>query len=263
MALKYSINLSMLYPEAPFLDRFAKAAQDGFAAVEFLFPYEAGIENVRSRLEDLNLRVALFNLHPGDTERGEWGTLSNPERRDFFRWSCDSALNAAQELGCQRLNTMFGQRVEHLDLAAQIDCACDNLVWAAPMAAQAGVHLLIEPLNPTNFPKYALSRTDAAVEIIRQVKHPNIGLQYDVYHAQMTEGNMIGTITNNFEMIRHIQIADVPGRHQPGTGEINFPAIFVALQNLGYNGYIGLEYNPLGDSVSSISWLPVSNRRSI
>ena len=138
MALKYSANLSMLYTEVPFLERFARAAQAGFSTVEFLFPYDAGVKAVREQLDDLDLRVALFNLHAGDTEKGEWGALSNPDRRDYFKQSCTTALEAARALSCMRLNTMFGQRNDLYSPEAQMDCACENLAWAAPMAADAG-----------------------------------------------------------------------------------------------------------------------------
>jgi hydroxypyruvate isomerase len=261
MALNFAANLSMLYTDVPFLDRFHRAARAGFTTVEFLFPYDAGVESVKSRLDDLGLKVALFNYHAGDIKNGEWGTLSNPDRREYFKWSSLTAVEAAKALHCSRLHAMFGQRVLDYDLAAQIDCACENLIWAAPQAADAGVELLLEALNPIDFPRYALNRVTMALEIIRRINLPNVRLQYDVYHAQMTEGNLINTITTNFSDIGHIQIADVPGRHQPGTGEINFPAIFAALDRLGYTGYIGLEYKPLGESDSSLSWLPLAERK--
>jgi hydroxypyruvate isomerase len=151
---------------------------------------------------------------------------------------------------------MFGQRVTGLAPAAQVDCAIENLVWGAPRAVRAGVTLLIEPLNPTDFPNYFLRTTATAMEVVTQVDHPAVGLQYDVYHAQMTEGNLIETITARFPHIGHVQIADVPGRHEPGTGEINYPAIFATLEGLGYQGYVGLEYRPTGETDTSLSWLP-------
>ena len=256
MALRYAANLGKLYTEVPFLDRFARAAAAGFQAVEFLSPYEAGAGEISARLDDLGLTVALFNLPVGDARAGEWGTLSNPARRDYFRWSLDTALEIAGRLGCRRLNAMFGQRVAGLAHTAQVDCAIENLIWAAPRAARAGVTLLIEPLNPTDFPNYFLRTTATAMEVVTQVDHPAVGLQYDVYHAQMTEGNLIETITARFPHIGHVQIADVPGRHEPGTGEINFPAILATLEGLGYQGYVGLEYRPTGETDASLSWLP-------
>ncbi len=260
MTLRFAANLTMLFNEVPFLDRFAKAAAVGFTAVEFLFPYDDGIDAVKYRLDDVGLRVVLFNLHAGDKAAGEWGTLSNPARRDYFRWSFTTALEAATHLDCERLNVMFGQKVAGLEPAAQIECAIENLAWAAPQATEAGITLLIEPLNPIDFPNYFIQSTAAALEIVAIANHPNVKLQYDVYHAQMCEGNLINTIKINFPHIGHIQIADVPGRHQPGTGEINYPAIFATLEELNYQEYIGLEYRPLNGTEASLAWLPYKTR---
>jgi hydroxypyruvate isomerase len=254
MTLRYAANLTMLYTEVPFLDRFAKAAAAGFAAIEFLSPYEPGVDKVKARVDDLGLTVAMFNLHAGDA--GEFGTLGSPARRDFFRWSFSEALAAADRLGCGRLHTMFGKRAAGYDAAEQIDCALENLAWAAPQAVQAGVTLLIEPLNPIDWPDYFLSTTAEALEIIVRADRPNVKLQYDVYHAQMAEGNLINTITDDFLYIGHIQIADVPGRYEPGSGEINYPNVFHALERLGYRGYVGLEYRPSEDTDASLGWLP-------
>jgi hydroxypyruvate isomerase len=260
MTLRYSINLSMLYTEHPFLDRFSLAARAGFRAVEFMFPYEFDLREVRIRLEDQGLKQALFNLHAGDTGAGEWGLLSNPNKRDYFRWSLTNALEVACFLGCSRLNTMFGQQVAGLEREAQVECAIENLSWAAPIADQAGVTLLIEPLNATDFPQYALHSTTEALDIIHRVGHSRVQLQYDLYHAQMTEGNLINTFTKHLPEIGHIQLADVPGRHQPGTGEINYSVVLNALNELDYTGYVGLEYRPTGASDASLAWLPTRER---
>jgi hydroxypyruvate isomerase len=155
---------------------------------------------------------------------------------------------------------MFGQVVPGLELAAQIECACENLEWAAPYAADSSVLLLLEPLNQIDFPHYALNRTSTAVKIVEAVNDPQVKLLYDVYHAQMTEGNLINTINTHIPLIGHIQIADVPGRHEPGTGEINFPAIFATLEELQYTGFVGLEYRPSSETNESLSWLPVADR---
>jgi len=256
MALKYSANLTMLYTEVAFLDRFAKAAAAGFAAVEFLSPYEAGVDAVKARVDDLGLTVVMFNLPAGDADAGEFGTLGNPARRDFFRCSFAQALAAADRLSCERLHAMFGKRAAGFDAAEQVDCALDNLAWAAPQAAEAGVTLLVEALNPIDWPDYFLNTTADALDIVVRADQPNVKLQYDVYHAQMMEGNLINTITDDFLTIGHVQIADVPGRHEPGTGEINYPNVFSALERLGYEGYIGLEYRPPGDTDASLGWLP-------
>jgi hydroxypyruvate isomerase len=256
MHLQFSVNLSMLFPEHPFLDRFSKAAQAGFAGVEYLFPYEFACSDLRTRLQDCGLTQALFNLHAGDTAMGEWGTLSNPSRRDYFRWSFHEALEYAGALNCARLNTMVGKQVAGLEREAQLDCALDNLAWAAPIAAEAGVTLLLEPLNTIDFPGCVLSNTAQAMQLVRQAGHPHVKLQYDIYHSQMTEGNLIATMTGNQSHIGHIQLADVPGRHEPGTGEINFPVIFDALTATDYSGWVGLEYSPSGGSDASLEWLP-------
>lgn len=260
MRLRYCVNLSMIYTEHPFLERFALAARGGFSAIEYHFPYEFAAKDIKSRLESLALTQVLFNLHPGNTSAGEWGTLSNPQRRDYFRRCLTEALELAVFFNCTRLNTMFGNRVLGIERNEQMNCAVENLSWAAPLAAQAGVTLLIEPLNRTDFPDCLLHRTSEALEIIRQVEHAHVKLQYDVYHAQMMEGNLINTITTSLPVIEHIQIADAPGRHQPGTGEINYPAVLGALERLSYSGCVGLEYRPPNDSESSLAWLTIGDR---
>jgi len=260
MALKYCINLSMLYTEHPFLDRFAKAAGAGFRAVEAFFPYDYDLLEIKARLEDLGLTQVLFNLHAGDTTAGEWGTLSNPHRRTYFRWSLAVALEVASVLKCSRIHAMFGNKVAGLERNAQLECATENLLWAGPAAAAAGVTLLIEPLNEMDFPNSGLHRTAEALSVVRQVNDPQVKLQYDIYHAQMTEGNLINTMTSCLPYIGHIQIADVPGRHQPGTGEINYPVVLSVLEKLNYTGYVGLEYRPSNDTDSSLAWLARQER---
>jgi hydroxypyruvate isomerase len=260
MTLRYSANLTMLYKEVEFLDRFTKAAAAGFAAVEFLSPYEAGVDEVKARVEDLDLTVALFNLHAGDADAGDFGTLGDPSKRDFFRWSFGEAMEAARKLGCARLHALFGKRVPGLEPAAQIDCALENLAWAAPQAADAGVTLLVEALNGIDWPDFFINTTADSLSIVTQANHPNVRLQYDVYHAQMMGGNLINAIRDNFDLIGHIQIADVPGRHEPGTGEINYPNVLAVLEQLGYQGYIGLEYHPAGDTDEGLAWLPREDR---
>jgi hydroxypyruvate isomerase len=256
MTLRYSANLTMLYNEAPFLDRFAKAAAAGFGAVEFLSPFEAGVDAVKARVDDLGLKVALFNLHAGDAKAGDFGTLGNPAKRDHFRWSLETGLEAAHSLGCVRLHALFGKKVPGHAPEAQIACALENLAWAAPQAAEAGVTLHVEALNPTDWPDYFVSTTADALQIVTGADHPAVRLQYDVYHAFMNGEDVVAAVDELFPHIGHIQIADVPGRHEPGTGEIDFPGLFAALEELGYPGYIGLEYRPSGESDASLAWLP-------
>jgi len=260
MNLRFAANLSMLYSEAPFLDRFALAAGAGFVTVEFLFPYQEGIEEIKVRVDDLGLAIALFDVSPGDTASGEFGTLGVPDRRDYFRYSFDLALEVAVRLKCCHLNVLVGNKIVGVGSTAQMECAIENLTWAAPQAAEAGVKLLIEALNTTDRPNYLVNFTEGALKIVREVDHPHVQLQYDIYHAQMMEGNLINTITDCFQYIGYVQIADVPGRHEPGTGEINYPTILTRLEELNYKGYIGLEYVPSQSTDASLSWLPIGER---
>jgi hydroxypyruvate isomerase len=260
MTLKFAPNLSMLYTEQPFLERFARAAQAGFTAVEFLFPYDFVPQDIRARLDEFGLRVVLFNSSPGDFQKGERGYANHPERCEDFRRTFTQALDYAHHLQSPRIHVMCGNRVAGIARAAQLNTTIENLVWAAPQAADAGVTLVIEPLNPIDQPYYFVSNTVQGMEIVRGVNHPNVRLQYDVYHAQMSEGNLIQTMRTLLPQIGHIQISDVPGRHQPGLGEINYPAIFATLEQLGYDGYIGLEYHPDGETDASLAWLPRNQR---
>lgn len=261
MALKFAANLSMLYPDQPFLARFAAARASGFDAVEFLFPYEFGYQAIRQQLDEHGLQVVLFNIAPGDYAAGERGTLSHPQRRADFQRTFQEALTYAHHLRSPRIHVMVGNRLPELPAQVQFDTILENLAWAAPLAAAANVMLVIEPLNATDQPRYLIHTTAEGMAVVEAVNHPQVRLQYDVYHAQMTEGNLISTIKRLLPFIGHMQISDVPGRHEPGTGEINYPVIFTALEQLGYDGYIGLEYNPSGDTDHSLAWLPVAKRR--
>lgn len=260
MALKFAANLSMLYPDRPFLERFAAARAAGFTAVEFLFPYEFGYQAIRQRLDEQGLQVVLFNIFPGNFAAGERGLLSHPGRQADFRHTMTEALTYAHALQSPRIHVMVGNRLPAVDYQAQVDTVLENLAWATPLAASAGVTLLIEPLNATDQPRYLIHSTADGMAIVAAVNHPHLRLQYDVYHAQMTEGNLLTTIKRLLPWIGHIQISDVPGRHEPGTGEINYPAVFATLEALGYQGHIGLEYHPSGDTDRALAWLPVAQR---
>jgi len=254
MTLCFAPNLGMLYAGVPFLDRFARAAAAGFGAVEFPYPFEVEVGQMRTRVDDLGLSVVLLDLHM--PEAIQHGTVSEPSQRRLFRQSLSTSLEAASRLKCKRLNVPVGCKIPGLERSAQLAYTIENLLWAAPLAAQAGVTLLVEPLNPIDFPDCLLHNTAAALEIITQVGHPAVKLQYDVYHAQMSEGNILNTIAASFPFIGHIQVADVPGRCEPGSGEINFPALFATVARLGYKGCIGLEYQTSRTTDSSFRWLP-------
>lgn len=263
MALKFAANLSMLYADRPFLDRFAAASAAGFDAVEFLFPYEFGYQAIRQRLDDTGLQVVLFNIFPGDYAAGDRGLLSHPERRTPFRHTFEEALTYAHHLQSPRIHVMVGNRLPAVTHEVQFATLVENLAWATPLAQAAGVTLVVEPLNATDQPRYFIHTTAEGMAIVQAVNHPHLRLQYDVYHAQMTEGNLLNTIQTCLPWIGHIQISDVPGRHEPGTGEINYPAIFSTLERLDYQGYIGLEYHPSGDTDQTLAWLPYAERRSL
>lgn len=262
MTLKFAPNLSLLYTEVPFLERFALAAAAGFSTVEFLFPYDFNAQAIRQRLDDAGLRVVLFNIAPGDFQKGERGCCNDPQKRSEFRKAFAQALEYAAVLASPRIHVMTGNRIVGVSRLVQLQTVLENLAWAAPQAADAGVTLLIEPLNPIDQPYYFVGNSTQGMEIVRGVGHPQVRLQYDVYHAQMSEGNLIQTMRALHPYIGHIQISDVPGRHQPGYGEINYPAIFATLEQLGYAGYIGLEYQPEGSTDESLAWLPRAQRAS-
>ncbi|MCK4400689.1 TIM barrel protein [bacterium] len=245
----------MLFSEVPFLERFEQAAKAGFSDVEFLFPYSEGVSNIRSRIVDLGLNVVLFDVPPGDMQAGEFGTLCLPYRREYFRRSFDTALDVAEHLNCKRLNVLFGNRTTRFSADVQMNCAIENLQWVLPLAEKAKITLLLEPLSKVVAPTCMLHDTKIAMQIIKTLNHPRLKLQYDFFHAQINEGNLIRTMTNNFDYIGHIQIADAPNRHEPGTGEINYNAIFAKLVELDYRGFIGLEYTPSGSSLESLTWL--------
>ncbi|MCX6984002.1 MAG: TIM barrel protein [Lentisphaerae bacterium] len=253
--LHFCVNLTMLFSEVPFLGRFEQAAKAGFSDVEFLFPYSEGVGNIKSRITDLGLNVVLFDVPPGNMQKGEFGTLCLPHRGEYFRQSFETALDAAEQLHCKRLNVLFGNRVTNLPLEAQMDCAIKNLQWALPLAEKAGIILLLEPLSGMVAPTCMLQSTETAMRVIRTLNHPHLKLQYDFFHAQINEGNLIRTMTVNFDYIGHIQIADAPDRHEPGTGEINYKTILAKLIDLNYRGFIGLEYAPSGSSLESLAWL--------
>ncbi len=260
MALQFAPNLSMMYTEVPFLERFGQAAADGFSAVEFLFPYEFGAVAIQAELRAHGLQPVLFNINPGQLDQGERGFLSHPDRRDFFHQTMLEALDYARVVGCPRIHVMVGNRLPELPRATQLACALENLAWAAPLAADAGVTLMIEPLNAVDMPTYLIHTPSEGMELVAGANHPHVKLQYDLYHTQMTQGRLIQTMTELWPHIGHIQISDVPGRHEPGTGEINYPAVFAAIDGLGYTGHIGLEYRPAQDTASSLAWLPRQQR---
>jgi hydroxypyruvate isomerase len=252
---RFAANLSMLFTEHPFVERFGQAAEAGFEAVEFLFPYDEDIDVIKIALARYNQELVLFNLPAGNFAAGERGVANDPSRVREFRHGVERALDIADVLGCRRLNCLVGLAAPDVPLEKQWETAARNLYEAAELARRAGVRLQVEPLNTFDAPGYFIPTSAHALRLIEQVGHANLYLQYDVYHAQRMEGNLAATLRAQIERISHIQIADSPDRHEPGTGEINFPFVLDALDRAGYDGWVSLEYRPLGSTLDSLAWL--------
>ncbi len=252
---RFAANLSMLFTEIDVLGRFAAARARGFAAVECLFPYAYSKADLAARLDGEGLQLVLINAPPGDWEKGERGIGALPGREAEFRDSIAAALDYAAALHCPRIHVMAGLVPAGADPARYRGTFVENLAWAAEVAAKSRVDLLLEPLNPMDFPGYVVGTVPAALAIIAAVGAPNLGLQYDLYHAQMMQGRLADTLAGNLAGIRHIQIAGVPGRHEPdGDQEINFPHLFRQLDALGYAGWVGCEYRPRAGTVAGLGW---------
>ena len=255
--MKFCANVSILFKDAPFLDRFERAAAAGFSAVEFWWPAGERLDEVEDAIARAGLSVALFNFDAGDMPAGDRGLLSDRDRAPAFRDNVPVALELARRLGCERLNALVGLERSPADRAAQLELAAANVRFAADEAAPHGIQVMIEAVNTFENGPYLLPTTRAAAAFIDTVDRPNVRLQYDAYHMQRMEGNLVATITEFLPRIAHIQIADSPGRGEPGTGEINYPFVLDAIDALGYDGWIGLEYNPTtATTEDSLRWMP-------
>jgi hydroxypyruvate isomerase len=251
---RFAANLTFLFNERPFLERFAAARQAGFAAVEYLFPYDHDKEVLKQKLEENGLVQALHNLPAGNWSAGERGIACHPDRVREFEEGVETAIDYAAALGCPRVNCLAGVAPRSSDPAAVRETFVRNLHYAAPRFRAAGIKLLIEPINTRDIPGFFLCGTRQAMDIIEAVGSDNLFLQYDIYHAQIMEGDLAHTIERHLGAMAHIQIADPPGRNEPGTGEINFPFLFGLLDRLGYAGWIGCEYKPQGRTEDHLSW---------
>ncbi|HLT25883.1 MAG TPA: 2-oxo-tetronate isomerase [Zeimonas sp.] len=252
---KFAANLSWLYTELPFFERFEAAARDGFRAVEFLFPYEHSAVELRSALLANGLEQVLFNAPPGEAGSGERGLASLPERVDAFRASIDQALEYAAVLGCSRLHVMAGLVRDEARRQAQRATYLRNLAWACRRAAGAGVTVLIEPLNPRDMPGYLLRTQADAHAIVAEVGEPNLKVQMDLYHCQIVEGDVSTKIRRHFAGIGHVQIAGVPDRCEPDVGELHYPYLLSLLDELGYDGWVGCEYRPRQGTRDGLGWM--------
>jgi hydroxypyruvate isomerase len=251
---RFAANLTMLFTEFPFLERFDRAAEAGFTGVEFLFPYDEDIVAIEQALKRNGLTQVLFNLPAGDFAGGERGIANDPRRVSEFRDGVQRALEIAARLACRQLNCLIGLSLNDVPMYSQMHTVVENLRYAAEQAERAGVKQLIEPLNLVDTPGFLLSNTSEAARLIDDTGHDNLGIQYDVYHMQRMEGNLTSTINEYLDDIMHIQIADSPDRNQPGTGEINFPYIFEALDAMEYDGWVSAEYKPTPDTLASLQW---------
>ena len=248
---KLAANLSTLFSEMPFLERFAAAADAGFRYVEYQFPYQWKPDELAKRARDAGVQVVLHNLPAGDFAKGERGIACLPGREQEFREGIEKAIAYAKAVNCLRLNCLAG--LAPVD-RRHFDTLVDNVRYAARSLGAAGLHLTLEAINTRSVPGFFLSRSAQAIEVLNAAGEGNAFLQYDFFHMQIMEGDLASTVERLLARIGHIQLADVPDRHEPGTGEINFDFLLRHLDTLGYSGYVGCEYNPKGDTVEGLKW---------
>jgi hydroxypyruvate isomerase len=251
---RFAANLTMMFTEVPFLDRFERAAKTGFGAVEFLFPYAWPTAELRARLQANGLTLVLHNLPAGDWDAGERGIACHPDRVAEFREGVEAAIQCAKALGVPRLNCLAGKQPAGVPEAQLGATLVGNLRHAAARLADEGLQLLLEPINRFDIPGFFVHRTDQALQLLDEVGASNAFVQYDVYHAQRTEGEIAATLQKHLARIGHVQIADNPGRHEPGTGEINYPFLFRHLDRIGYAGWVGCEYKPATTTEAGLDW---------
>jgi hydroxypyruvate isomerase len=251
---RFAANLTMLFNEVPFLDRFERAAKAGFEAVEFLFPYTWPVDEIKARLQANGLTLVLHNLPAGNWDAGERGIACLPERTAEFRRGVERAIEYAEALGVPQLNCLAGKAPAGVGAAALHRTFVDNLSYAAGELKRAGLRLLIEPINTYDIPGFFLNRTQQALDILDEVGADNAFVQYDIYHAQRMEGELAATLQRCLPRIGHIQLADNPGRNEPGTGEINYPFLFQHIDRIGYTGWIGCEYKPATSTEAGLGW---------
>ena len=251
---RLAANLSMMFDELPFLERFAAARKAGFEGVEFLFPYDFKPAEIREQLSNEGLTQVLFNMPPGDWANGERGMASLPGRQAEFRETVKKALDYATALECRQIHCMAGIMPAGLSMITATAVYAANLAWAAEQAKPAGVKLVIEPINHRDMPGYFLNTQAQGAAIVDAIGRDRLGLQFDVYHVQITEGDITKRMEQVMPVIAHMQIADVPARNEPGTGEIGWRYVFSRMDELGYQGWVGCEYRPAGETVAGLGW---------
>lgn len=252
---KFSANLTMLFTELPFLDRFRAASRAGFRGVEYVSPYEFYPGDISDRLKANRLKQVLFNLPVGNWNEGERGIAILAERRDEFRDGVATAIRYAKALECPQVNCLAGIAPSDSDGAVLRATLVENLRYASDALAREGISLLVEPINTRDMPGFFLNTTAQALELIRDVGSPNLFVQYDVYHMHVMEGGTRTTLSQHLDRIKHIQIADHPGRHEPGSGEIAYASILKHIDDIGYDGWIGAEYKPASTTADGLGWM--------
>lgn len=251
---RFAANLTMMFSECTFIDRFAAAARAGFTGVEYLFPYDYPAARLAEALATHGLTQALHNMPAGDWDAGERGIAILPDRIGEFQDGVGRALAYAKALGCKRLNCLAGIAPQGADADRLRATLIDNLRFAAAALDDAGITLLIEPINTRDVPGFFLNRTTQAAALRAEVGADNLLIQHDIYHMQIMEGDLTPTLRAHIAQIGHIQIADTPGRHEPGSGEINYPFLFAELDRLGYDGWVGCEYRPATTTAAGLGW---------
>ena len=256
---QFAANLTMLFNEVPFMERFERAGKAGFNAVEFLFPYPFSAAEIKQALDRNQLKLVLHNLPAGDWDAGERGIACHPDRVDEFRAGVRRAIEYAKVLDVHQLNCLAGKAPADIDNKILHSTFVENLRYAASELKKASLRLLIEPINTFDIPGFFLNTTKQAIEILSEVEADNLFVQYDIYHAQRMEGELANTIEQNLSKIGHIQLADNPGRNEPGSGEINYSFLFKFLDRIGYQGWIGCEYKPAASTEAGLDWIKKLN----
>lgn len=256
---RFAANLTMMFNEVPFLDRFKAAADQGFDAVEYLFPYDHPADEIAKRLSDNGLTQALFNMPPGDWAKGERGIASLAGREAEFRESVAKALHYTKATGVKRLHMMAG--LASLNDAAAFKTYKANIAHAAEALARENLDLLLEPINGRNMPGYALNSVDYAASLIKELALPNVKLQFDIYHCQIIHGDVTMRLRALMPITGHVQIASVPSRNEPDDEELNYSFLFAELDRLNYKGFVGCEYNPRGDTAAGLTWFKPWRKR--
>ena len=257
---QFAANLTMLFNESPFMERFEKASKSGFQAVEFLFPYAFPAQEIKQKLDQYQLQLVLHNLPAGDWDAGERGIACLPDRVAEFQTGVEKAIEYAKALGVKQLNCLAGKIPANVDSALVQETFISNLRYAAAELKKANIKLLIEPINTFDIPGFYLSKTQQAIDILNEVGSDNLYIQYDIYHAQRMEGELCRTLETNLSKIAHIQLADNPGRNEPGTGEINYAHLFQFIDSIGYKGWIGCEYKPASNTEAGLGWIKALNK---